>query len=90
MIDDKNLAEPSSEDLEALKTAQADWDALGDEAVSDDFDAVESLDEELDADTDEEIDVIGEDDDNPYQESDDILLDDEEEAALGRQLLPPE
>ena len=60
-------------------------ESLGENSVEEvqvDFDRLDAGDEE-------EFDER-EGEDNPYLQSDDVLLDDKEEAALGRNLVPPE
>jgi hypothetical protein len=43
------------------------------------------LEDVLGVEAEDEDDVIGEDDDNPYQESDEALPDDREERGIARQ-----
>ena len=83
---DRNIEDFPADDLEALTTAQADWDGVADEqskAAPDENEEV--LEDVLGTDAEEEDDVIGEDDDNPYQESDEALPDDDEERGIARQ-----
>lgn len=85
MPKDRKIEDLPADDLEALTTAQADWDRVADKAspkdngdeVLEDAPGVEAKDEE---------EVIGEDDDNPYQESDEALPDDDEERDIRRRL----
>jgi hypothetical protein len=89
MPKERNLDGLPDDDLDALTTAQADWDDVAsDETLDDDDDIAEDeiLEDVLGVDVDEEDEVIGEDDDNPYQESDEALPDDEEERDISRQL----
>ena len=87
MPKDRKIENLPADDLEALTTAQADWDGVADEVPPDEAtpdkaspeDDEEMLEDVLGVEAEDEDDVIGEDDDNPYQESDEALPDDAEE-----------
>ena len=93
MPKDRKIENLPADDLEALTTAQADWDGVADEvppaeATPDKAspeDDEEMLEDVLGVEAEDEDDVIGEDDDNPYQESDEALPDDAEERGIARQ-----
>ena len=88
MPKDRKIANLPADDLEALTTAQADWDGVADEVPPDEAtpeDDEEMLEDVLGVEAEDEDDVIGEDDDNPYQESDEALPDDAEERGIARQ-----
>lgn len=89
MPKDRNIEDLPAEDLEALTTSQADWDGVADDETLEDDEEVaddEFIEDALGVDVEDEDDVIGEDDDNPYQESDEALPDDAEERDLARQM----
>ena len=93
MPKDRKIENLPADDLEALTTAQADWDGVADEVPPDEAtpdkaspeDDEEMLEDVLGVEAEDEDDVIGEDDDNPYQESDEALPDDDEERGIARQ-----
>ena len=93
MPTDRKMEDLPADDLEALTTAQADWDGVADEVPPDEAtpdkaspeDDEEMLEDVLGVEAEDEDDVIGEDDDNPYQESDEALPDDAEERGIARQ-----
>ena len=93
MPTDRKMEDLPADDLEALTTAQADWDGVADEVPPDEVtpdkaspeDDEEMLEDVLGVEAEDEDDVIGEDDDNPYQESDEALPDDAEERGIARQ-----
>ena len=88
MPKDRKIENLPADDLEALTTAQADWDGVADEVPPDEAtpeDDEEMLEDVLGVEAEDEDDVIGEDDDNPYQESDEALPDDAEERGIARQ-----
>lgn len=83
MPKDRKLENLPADDLEALTTAQADWDRVADDPSPTD-EGDEALEDVFGTDAEEEDDVIAEDDDNPYQESDEALPDDREERGIAR------
>ena len=93
MPKDRKIENLPADDLEALTTAQADWDGVADEVPPDEAtpdkaspeDDEEMLEDVLGVEAEDEDDVIGEDDDNPYQESDEALPDDDEERGIAQQ-----
>ena len=86
MPKDRKIENLPADDLEALTTAQADWDGVADEqSKAAPKENEEVLEDVLGVEAEDEEDVIGEDDDNPYQESDEALPDDDEERGIARQ-----
>ena len=86
MPKEHNLDDLPPEDLEALSTAQADWDGDGENTLPEE-DEAEIVEDLLGVEVEDADDVIDEDDDNPYQESDEALPDDDEERDISRQLI---
>jgi hypothetical protein len=91
MPKNRKIDDLPADDLDSLTTAKADWDGIADEVPPDEAtpDKVSPEDEEiledvLGVEAENEDDVIGEDDDNPYQESDEALPDDDEERGIAR------
>ena len=93
MPKDRKIDDLPADDLDSLTTARADWDGIADEVPSDEAtpdkaspeDDEEMLEDVLGVEAENAEDVIGEDDDNPYQESDEALPDDDEERGIARQ-----
>ncbi len=93
MPKDRKIDDLPDDDLDSLTTAKADWDGIADEVPPDEAtpdkvspeDDEEMLEDVLGVEAEDEDDVIGEDDDNPYQESDEALPDDREERGIARQ-----
>src|SRR5688500_9425552 len=92
MPKDRKIDDLPDDDLDSLTTDRADWDGIAvevppDEATPDKVspeDDEEMLEDVLGVEAEDEDDVIGEDDDNPYQESDEALPDDREERSIAR------
>ena len=92
MPKDRKIDDLPADDLDSLTTARADWEGIGDEAPPDEAtpdkaspeDDEEMLEDVLGVEAEDEDDVIGEDDDNPYQESDEALPDDREERGIAQ------
>lgn len=80
MQKDRKIENLAAEDLEALTAAQTEWGGVAVDPSSEEDDEI--LEAALGIEAQDEDDVIGEDDDNPYQESDEALPDDEEERGM--------
>ena len=85
MPKDRNLDDLPAEDLEALSTAQADWNGGVENVMSKEYED-EIVEDLLGVEVKDGDDVIDEDDDNPYQESDEALPEDDEERDISRLL----
>ena len=68
MPTDRKMEDLPADDLEALTTAQADWDGVADEqSKAAPKENEEVLEDVLGVEAEDEEDVIGEDDDNPVR-----------------------